>query len=135
MIEKRLVSLLLADTTVATLVGTKIFPVAIRKAVGWPALVYARMAGQPDYTLAGRGEWRTAQIEMVAWAQEYAEARAIAEAVRDLLDAYADDLSEGAIRFISVADGADDYVQELDVFGAVLALTVEYDDEWEEPAP
>ena len=134
MLEQRLVAILLANVTLAGLIGTKIFPVAIRQTVGWPALVYARMASQPEYTLAGRGNWRTAQIEMVAWAQEYSQARAVAEAVRDALDAYSDGPTVGPIRWISVADGADDYVMELDVLGASLVLTIEFEDEWEAPA-
>lgn len=132
-IEQRLTTLLLADAPVVALIGARLFPVAIRKDVGWPVLVYRRLASDPEYTLAGRAGWRAAQIELTAWGAEYAHARAVAEAVRDALDAYADTTATGPIRFVAVADGSDDYELTLDVFGATVVLTVEFDDEWVAP--
>ena len=133
MIEKRLTTLLLANAPLVTLIGTRLFPVAIRKDVGWPVLVYRRLASDPSYVLSGRAGWRTAQVEMMAWGAEYTDARAVAEAVRVALDAHVDALAQGPIRFIAVADGSDDYEMTLDVFGAAVVLTVEYDDEWVAP--
>ncbi|MBO9394735.1 MAG: hypothetical protein J7458_17635, partial [Caldilinea sp.] len=82
----------------------------------------------PGYTLAGRAGWRTVTLQIVCWAADYTEARTLAEAVRQLFDAYSETSSTGSIRFISVSDGADEYAPELEAFGAVVTLTIEYDD-------
>lgn len=129
MIEKRIKALLLADTTIAAAVGPRVTPVVLRQETGLPCLVYRRLDSTPDYTLAGRAGWRTVTIQVTCWADDYTEARTLAEAVRKKLDAYSELSGVGSIRFISVGDGADEYAVELEAFGAVATLTVEYDDE------
>lgn len=129
MIEQRIVSLLLADPTITAAVGERISPVVLRQETALPSLVYRRLDSDPEYTLAGRAGWRTARVQVACWAQEYAEARTLAEAVRNALDAYSETSDTGSIRFISISDGADEYVMDLDAFGAVCTLTIDYDDE------
>lgn len=129
MIEQRIKSLLLADATISAAVSNRVTPVIMRQETGLPALVYRRLDSTPDYTLAGRAGWRTVTVQVVCWAVDYMEARTLAEAVRKALDAYSETSAEGSIRFISVGDGADEYAPEVDAFGAVATLTIEYDDE------
>lgn len=130
MIEKRIRSLLLADSTIKTAVDdNRLTPVIMRQDLGLPAITYRRLSGQSDYTLAGRMGWRTVTLEITAWAAEYDAARALTERVRVVLDAYSEQESSGSIRFVSVADGADDYAAELDAYGCTCILTIEYDDE------
>lgn len=129
MIEQRIVSMMAADATIAAAVGQRISPVVLRQDTALPSLVYRRLAADPEYTLAGRAGWRTVTLQIACWALEYADARALAEAVRELLDAYSETSDVGSIRFISVADGADEYVSELDAYGCICNLTIEYDDE------
>ena len=129
MIEKRIVDLLLDDTAVKALVGTRIAPVVLRQETGMPCLVYRRLDSNPEYTLAGRAGWRTVTVQVVCWSADYTHARGLAEAVRDALDSYSETSGTGSIRFISVSDGADEYVSEMEAFGAVVVLTIDYDDE------
>jgi hypothetical protein len=131
MIEQRIVELLAADTNIVRSVGDRIAPVVLRQETGLPSLVYRRLDGAPEYTLAGRAGWRTITMQVACWASEYAHARALAEWVRDALDAYSEVSGVGSLRFVSVGDGADDYNAELDCYAAVCVLTVEYDDEQE----
>jgi len=129
MIEQRIKSLLLADATIAAAVGSRITPIVMRQETGLPALVYRRLDSTPNYTLAGRGGWRTVIVQVACWADDYTEARILAEAVRQALDAYSEPSATGSIRFISVGDGADEYAPEIEAFGAVATLTIDYDDE------
>lgn len=129
MIEQRIVSMLAADATIAAAVGQRISPVILRQETALPALVYRRLASDPEYTLAGRAGWRPVTLQIVCWAPEYADARLLAEAVRKRFDGYSETSDVGSIRFISVADGADEYVIEIDAYGCVCNLTIEYDDE------
>jgi hypothetical protein len=128
MIEKRIAAMLLTDTTITDAVGRRVTPVVMRQETELPALVYRRLDSAPGYTLAGRAGWRTVTLQIVCWAADYTEARTLAEAVRQLFDAYSETSSTGSIRFISVSDGADEYAPELEAFGAVVTLTIEYDD-------
>lgn len=130
MIEKRIRALLLDDATIKMAIGNnRLTPVVMRQDLGLPAMTYRRLSGQSEYTLGGRMGWRTVTLEITTWAAEYDAARALAERVRVVLDAYIEQESSGSIRFVSVADGTDDYAAELDAYGCVCILTVEYDDE------
>lgn len=127
-IEKRVVALLLADGTIGAAVGGRVSPVVLRQESGLPALVYRRLDSSPEYTLAGRGGWRSVLLQVVCWASEYETARGLAEAVRLALDGFSENAQAGSIRFVSVSDGADEFVEGLEVFGCACMVTVEYDD-------
>ena len=129
MIEQRIVSLLAADAAITAAVGQRLNPVVLRQETALPSLVYRRLASDPEYTLAGRAGWRSVTVQIFCWAQEYSQARALAERVRVVLDAYSETESAGSIRFVSVSDGADEYVAELDAFGCVCNLAIDFDDE------
>lgn len=129
MIEQRIVAMMAATPAITNAVGQRISPVILRQETALPALVYRRLASDPEYTLAGRAGWRTVTLQAVCWATDYADARALAEAVRELLDGYSETSDVGSIRFISAADGADEYISEIDAYGCVCNLTIEYDDE------
>lgn len=123
MIEADLVAVLSEDATVAGLVGARIFPVVVRQETALPALTYARLSSERTYVMAGAGHWTTVQIGITAWAAEYAQARALADAVRRSLDGYT---AGAGIEVASVVDGADEYEGTLDVFGCALQVTVQF---------
>ena len=138
MIEQRIITLLHNNPTLVAAVGDHIYPVALRQGSPLPTLVYRRLSSDPEYTLTGRAGWRNATLQIACWAQEYAEARALAETIRQTLDAYSEPSPVGPLRFVSVADSADEYIAELDAFGCVVTLTIDYDDEApipQEPTP
>lgn len=105
-IEAHVVDVLLADSAVAAIVGTRVFPVVVRKTTDLPGLTYARLGqGERTYSLAGRAGMATTAIGLNACALTYTQARALADAVRDALDAYGD----ANIQVAWVIDGDDDY--------------------------
>jgi hypothetical protein len=126
-IEKKVSALLLADTTVKTLVGTRIYPVVVRKDDVLPCITYMRQSGDRDYVLSGRAGWARVNIGLLVWAMEYNDARVIAEAVRVCLDTYGDTTS-GGIRIANVTDGPDGYDEIGEVFSCALNVIVQ----WEE---
>jgi hypothetical protein len=126
LIEQHLAPLLLADSAIAALVGDRIFPVVVRQDTALPALTYARLGSERTYVLAGAAHWTTVQIGVTAWAPEYAQARALADAVRQALDGYT---GTTGIEVASVQDGADEYESTLDVFGCTLNVTVQFSEE------
>lgn len=117
MIEAKMVDILLADAGVAAIVGTRIDPVVVRKMTEFPSLIYRRLpGGERTYSLAGRGGMTTVAVALYGWATDYATARSLADAVRDALDAYTSNATDG-IQVASVVDGADEWIDELGAFG------------------
>lgn len=125
MIESELVTILLADPGVSALVGTSVFPVVIRESATLPAITYQRLSGERTYTLGGASGWATVHVGITGWANGYAAARALADAVRVALDAYTG-TGGGDIQVATVADGADTYLADVDLFGCTLDVTVQY---------
>ena len=128
MIEQRIAGLLLADVTIKAAVANRLTPVVLRQETGLPALVYRRLDSTPEYTLAGRAGWRTVLLQVACWSASYDQARGLAERVRVVLDSYQETTAQGSIRWVSVSDGADDYAPDLEAFGCVATVSVEYDD-------
>ncbi|MBP8291225.1 MAG: DUF3168 domain-containing protein [Caldilineaceae bacterium] len=124
-IEQAVVAMLLANSAVTTLIGTRIFPVAIRQDVTFPSLVYLRLGGERQYTLAGRAGWGNTVIGINCWAREYATARSLADAVRNCLDAQSDGTSTG-VQVAAVNDVSDIYDADLDVYGCGVSVQVQY---------
>jgi hypothetical protein len=124
-IEKKMVAALLANSDVTDLVGDRIFPVVVRSDTDLPAVTYQRTFGERTYSMAGSAGWARVNIAVAGWAREYAQARSIADVVRQTLDAYAgsdaDDIQIGR-----VTDGPDAYDPDLDVFGCSLDVEVQY---------
>lgn len=125
MIEAKVVEVLLADASVVALVGNRVSPVVLRQEFGMPCIIYQRLAGDREYVLSGPAGWARADIGLTAWANEYAQARATADAVRKALDGYGDD-EAGGIEVASVADSADLYEETLDVFGCGVTVSVQW---------
>jgi hypothetical protein len=126
MIEQRVTAVLLAAADVTALVGNRIFPVVVRQNTRLPAITYARQSSERDYVLTGSLHYARALIGLTAWANEYAEARALADAIRQALDAY--DEPDG-IDLATVNDGQDIYEPEADVFGCSLLVTVQFEED------
>ena len=129
MIEQRIVDSLLDTTTILAAVGERVTPVVLRQETALPCLVYRRLSDEPDYTLAGRGRWRTVTMQISCWSKNYGEIRVLADEVRKALDAYSETSGSGSIRFTSISGAADEYSAEVDAMAAVVLATVEYDDE------
>ena len=134
MIEQYIVDVLGDDATVTAKVGARIFPLVVRKETTWPMLTYNLLSSTGEYTLAGPMGWRTAQIDMTAWATDYKPAKELAEAVRAALDGFSQAMTVGPIKWIQVAFNPDDYVDEMGVYACGMTLQVEYDDTWVKPS-
>lgn len=86
-IKSSLRSYLAADGGVATIVGARIYPVSLDVSAPRPALVYQRMQRSPhDQTLTASLGTSLATFHITAFADDYADADALAEAVRQSID-------------------------------------------------
>lgn len=84
-VEPGLVAHLLADPSIAALVGDRVYPAGrIPEAAPLPAVTYQRVSTVAQHTLQGLGGLTQVRMQVTAWAEGdsgYAAAKAIASAV------------------------------------------------------
>lgn len=85
--EVQLKDLLLADEGVAAIVGHKIFPLVIPQGTKLPCVSFQRISGMPANTLLGASGLEKINIEIDAWAKNYADAKDLAIAIRAAMPA------------------------------------------------
>lgn len=121
-IEQVIVTRLLAVTAITDVVGDRVSPVVLRTETTDPALVYMRMYGDRQYALDGVTKVATVQMQVMAWALDYATARGLADQVRLALDTWGSD----DVEIVTVTDGPDTYAEEIEMFGCPVNLTAKY---------
>lgn len=106
-------SILTADTAVAAIVATRVYPLVIPQRSSLPAVTYQRVYGAPVNDLAGAGEKVHARVQVDCWATSYSTVRSLADAVNSAL---------GGAGFLPIND-MDDFDDEVPVFRVVLEFT------------
>lgn len=80
--EEALIAHLLADSGVAALAGTRVYPVLRPQGEPLPAITVTRITGGPGYTLEGSDELADSIAQVDCWAGTYADAKLLARAVK-----------------------------------------------------
>lgn len=88
MTEKAIYAILAADTDVAALVATRIYPVRRVQGDALPAIVYRRISSTHIHSTQGSSGACNARIQIDCWAATYAGAKTLADKVRLALDGY-----------------------------------------------
>ena len=86
-IETGIYAHLYADATVLALVSTRIYPLAVPQTGSFPAITYQRISGSHVRSHSGPSGLSVARYQLTCWASTYAGAKALAEAVREAMDA------------------------------------------------
>lgn len=86
--EEALISLLLTDGTIATLVGTRVWPAARPQGSDLPALVVTRISGAPGYADDGEIGLEPARFQIDSWSLTYGDGKVLSRAVRSALSAF-----------------------------------------------
>jgi hypothetical protein len=118
MLEIGLTSLLQASTAITSLVGQRIFPIAIPKSETPqngpvpPTLVYKAIGSQSTPTFDTAGLQRK-RIEFACWGTTYIQAITLREALIGVLQGYRGTLSDGTtVQTVLVITGTDDFLQD-----------------------
>lgn len=119
--EEELVDMLQADASVVATVGDRIWPVAIRLNPVFPAITYGRESGGREYALDANVTAAHTVLTVRCWATDYPAARELATAVTAALDR----VTTTDVQVMSVRDGADMYLDTLNVFGCTLMVEME----------
>lgn len=119
--EEELVALLEDDAAIVAAVDDRIWPVAIRVNPVFPALTYGRETGEREYALDASVVRRRVVLAVRGWATDYPAARELMETVATALDRVVTD----GVQVATVRDGADMYIDALNVFGCTLVVELE----------
>lgn len=103
MIEETIRSVLTADSTVAGIVATRIYPVKLPQNVTFEAITYSRIGGPRDVGLSGPSGSGRARLRFDCWATGYRESKVLLAAVRNALDGVS-----GAVAAMGEVDFYDD---------------------------
>ena len=120
-LEEELVALLADDAAVTAAVSDRIWPVMIRVNPVFPAITYNREGGEREYALDASVVRRRVVVTVRGWAQTYPAARELMETVATALDRVVTD----GVQVATVRDGADMYIEALNVFGCTLVVELE----------
>ncbi len=79
---------LLADATLTTLIGTRLYPLTLPQNPTLPAMTYQWVSGERVHTADGALGLSRPRIQFDAWATTYLVAESVFEALRKRLDAF-----------------------------------------------
>lgn len=137
--EAVLRSALVGNTSVATLIGAKVFPVQAPvtdhtgAAVGLPFVTYRRTGIQRQQTLKNPLGMPRVTLDFSIYGATYDQAREVADAMRGVLDGYGGTADNTVVEQTSLENEVDDFVA---LAGAELPpayqITQTYDIWWQE---
>jgi len=86
-IEEAIREILVANSTVKA-ITTRIYPSTLPQNPIYPLILYIRISGYRDYTLMGPSGMAHPRFQIEAWAETYAAAKSLANAIRVCLNGY-----------------------------------------------
>jgi hypothetical protein len=129
--EAVLRSALIANATVAGLVGSRVYPVVAPASAALPFVTWRRVAIRRQQTLGGPMGMPVTSVEYSIYGATYEQAREVADAMRSVLDGYGGTLNNTEVKQTSLEQESDDFVT---LAGAELPpayqITQQYDTFW-----
>lgn len=101
---------LVADGTLATLIGTRIYPVIAPASAGLPFVTWRRSGIQRNQTLGAPVGVPRLSVEYGIYAASYETAREVADRMRVVLDGYGATVDNVVVRQVSLEQENDDFV-------------------------
>lgn len=125
-IEQAMFSYVTGRPAVSALIASRFYPVAAPQEPTAPFAVYARSGASRDRSGSGPTGAVEASYAITCWSKTYPEAQAAAKAIRDALDGAAGPWSQVAIGLVQADDVRDDFNADLQLFGRVVTVTIQY---------
>ena len=100
--EEAIIARLLADSGVAAIVGTRVFPGSRPQNAALPSAVLNRISGGPLYADDGEVGLEQGRIQVDCWAETYTGAKLLARAVTACLSAFDGTVGATAFEFIEL---------------------------------
>lgn len=105
--SEALVAYVNADTTVAGMQSTRLYPLRLPPNATLPATVYQRIDASRVYAHALAGGLPKARYQLTHWGATFATAQALADAVRHRLDGFHGTMSGVRVDSVQCVDGPD----------------------------
>jgi hypothetical protein len=102
---------LVGNTSVTTMVGTRIYPLLAPKTAALPFITWRRSGISREHTLAGPMGVPNVSVEMQSFAATYEDVRQLADRVRVVLDGYGGTVNNVEVKHVSLEQESDDFVQ------------------------
>jgi hypothetical protein len=121
--EEALVAILLANSGVTGLTGTRMHWLQRPQGGQTPVLTLTRISGGQNYTYSGRDGLVESRVQIDAWAERYGDAKALARAVGNALGGYR--MTTGVIRsafLYSERDG----LEAIDPGGSLVRVLLDF---------
>lgn len=111
-IEAALFDLLILDATVSGLIGRRVYPHNIPQDTIFPAIRYTEISSPRDHCLDGAQDMVPSRWQIDCLGSSYTNARAIADAVRGVLDDYTGTVGSVVIQRVHLAEESDFYSEQ-----------------------
>lgn len=112
MLETGLVALLNSSAAVTAINGGRIYPLLIPANSALPCVTYQLISTVPEYCNDGPTGFTKSRIQVDTWANDYLDAKNLANAVRQTLDGYSGTLPDGTQVLSIMRDNATDLNDE-----------------------
>lgn len=109
--EAVLRSALVGNTSVTSMVGTRVYPLLAPKTAALPFITWRRSGISREHTLAGPMGMPNVSVEMQSFAATYEDVRELADRVRVVLDGYGGTVNNVEVKNVSLEQESDDFVQ------------------------
>lgn len=123
-IRPGLFAFLAADASIAAAVTeggiSRIFPIVLPAGVKKTSIVYTKVSGEGDYTMAGPSGYVRPRYQIDAWAPTVPAAASLANFIKDVLDGFTGAIGTGAnavfVQGVFCAGGREDYDGAVEMF-------------------
>lgn len=109
-IETALYAEMVADTGIAALVSTRVYPVQLPQSPTLPAITYQRISGSRTYVMGQPSINANPRFQITSWGATYSSAQSVAAAIRALLDGFKGELGSdkhAGVRLVNDYDISD----------------------------
>ena len=113
--EEAIVSLLIGDTTINTMISARMYPLVVPQDAIRPAIAYQVISNVPSYAQTGPAGHSRERIQLTLEGNTYAQARSLAREVRRKLGGYRGVVSDLTIGSIQIENDVDGYSETVRV--------------------
>lgn len=115
-IEDALYSKLSGDSSISSIVGTRIYPVKMPDDPTFPVITYQRISSIREPTMSGRSEYCDCIFQIDSWSLSYDTTKQLAESIFLLLEGFKGVVSSVDIQAILTQNEIDLYEDDVKVF-------------------
>ena len=124
-IEEAIRDILVADSAVKA-ITTRCYPGTIPQAPTYPFALYMKVTGARDHHLRGASGLATPRFQIEAWAETYAAAKALANAIKNALDDYSGTVGAVNVRSILILSERDFYEEAVKAHRIIMDFSVRH---------